>query len=50
LVVGIACLRQGRQVALVTPVFRLLVTSPVVTAIVVHATTSNVVAVVVVAT
>jgi hypothetical protein len=49
--VGIACLRRGRQVALVTSVLRLVaVTSPVVTAVVVLAAMSVVTAAVVVAT
>jgi hypothetical protein len=50
-VVGVACLRRGRQVALVTTVLRLVVvTSLVITAIVVLAATSVITAVVVVAT
>jgi hypothetical protein len=49
--VGVACLRQGRQVVLAAAVFRLLViTSPVITTIVFSAATSVVAAVVVVAT
>jgi hypothetical protein len=49
--VGVACLRWGRQVALVAAVFRLLViTSSVITTIIVPASTAVVVAVVVVAT
>jgi hypothetical protein len=49
--VGVACLRQGRQVALITGILYLLVTTlPVVTEIVVSAATSVVVAVVVLAT
>jgi hypothetical protein len=48
--VGVACLRWGRQVALVVAVFRLLViTSLVITTIVVPTATSVVAAVVVVA-
>jgi hypothetical protein len=47
--IGVACLRRGRQVALVVSVFRLLViTSPVVTAIVVPAARSVITVVVVV--
>jgi hypothetical protein len=48
--VGVACLWRGRQVALVASVFWLLITSPVVMAIVVPMAMSVVVAVVVVAT
>jgi hypothetical protein len=49
--VGVACLQWGRPVALIVTVFRLLVvTLPVVTAIVFPADTSVVVAIVVVAT
>jgi hypothetical protein len=48
-VVGVACLWRGRQVVLVTAVFRLLVvTSPVVTTIVILASTSVIAAVVVI--
>jgi hypothetical protein len=48
--IGIACLRRGRRVALLVTIFRLAaVMSPIVTAIVVLASTSDVVAVVVVA-
>jgi hypothetical protein len=40
-IVGVACLRRGRQVALVAAVFRLLViTSPVVMTIVISTATS----------
>jgi hypothetical protein len=50
-VVGVACLRWGRQVALIATVLRLrIITSPVITAIVVSAATSIVTVVVVVAT
>jgi hypothetical protein len=49
-VVEVAYLQRGRQVALVASVFQLLVTSPVITAIVVLASTSVATAVVVVAT
>jgi hypothetical protein len=49
--VGVACLWQGRQVALLAAIFRrVVVTSPVVAALVVLAATSVVVAVVAVAT
>jgi hypothetical protein len=49
--VGVAYLRQGRQVALITAILYLLViTLPVITEIVVSAATSVVVAVVVLAT
>jgi hypothetical protein len=49
-VVGLAYLRRGRQVALITVVFRLwVVMSPVITAIIVPTSTSVVAAVVVVA-
>jgi hypothetical protein len=49
--IGIACLRWGRQVALLATILRLAAgTSPVVTAIVVIAATSVVTAVVVVVT
>jgi hypothetical protein len=48
--IGIACLRRGRRVALLVTIFRLAaVMSPIVTAIVVLASTSDVAAVVVVA-
>jgi hypothetical protein len=49
--VGVACLRRGRQVALLAAILRrVVVTSPVVAALVVLAATSIVAAVVVVAT
>jgi hypothetical protein len=48
--IGIACLRWGRQVALLTTILRLAaVTSPVITALVVLASTPVIAAVVVVA-
>jgi hypothetical protein len=47
--IGVACLRRGRQVALIVTVFWLLVTSPVITSIVVPTATSLVAAVVIVA-
>jgi hypothetical protein len=46
--IGVACLRRGRQVALIVTVFWLLVTSPVITVIVVPTATSLVAAVVIV--
>jgi hypothetical protein len=50
-VVGVACLRRGRQVALLAAILqRVVVTSPVITALVVLVATSVVAAVVVVAT
>jgi hypothetical protein len=49
--IGVACLQWGRQVPLLTTIlWRVVVTSPVVTAIVVLAATSIVAVVVVVAT
>jgi hypothetical protein len=49
--VGVACLRRGRQIALIAAVFRLMViTSPVVTAIIVPTATLVVAAIVVVVT
>jgi hypothetical protein len=49
--IGVACLRRGRQVALLAAILRwVVVTSPVVTAIVVLAATSVIEAVVVAAT
>jgi hypothetical protein len=48
--VGVSCLRWGRQVVLIVAVFRLLIiTLPVITAIVVSPATSVVTAVVIVA-
>jgi hypothetical protein len=49
--VGVACLQRGRQVALLTAIFRrVVVTSPVVVVLVVLAATSVVAEVVAVAT
>jgi hypothetical protein len=48
--IGVACLRRGRQIALLAAILRrVVVTSPVVTVIIVLAATSVVAAVVVVA-
>jgi hypothetical protein len=49
--IRVACLRRGRHVALVAPVFQLfIVTLPVITVIIVPMATSVITAVVVVAT
>jgi hypothetical protein len=49
--IGVACLRRGRQVALLaTILWRVVITSPIVVALIVWSATSVVAAVVVVAT